>query len=145
MVINILIFGCISTTMQSNQQAWWLLLLVSSMYISWTDGACSSVVGWGTLIQAERLRVRFRWGFLNWPNPSAHIMALGLAQPLTEMSTRNLPGGKRRPVCKADNLSAICEPIVYKMWEPRHLTTLWPPWPITLIELQVIWWFKVPT
>jgi hypothetical protein len=41
------------------------------------------------------------------------------------MSTRNLPGGKRRPARKADNLIAICEPIVYKMWEPRRLTILW--------------------
>jgi hypothetical protein len=32
-------------------------------------------------------------------------MALGLTQPLTEMSTRDLPGGKRRPSHKADNLS----------------------------------------
>jgi hypothetical protein len=32
-------------------------------------------------------------------------------QPLTEMSTRNLPGGKGRPARKADNLTAICEPI----------------------------------
>jgi hypothetical protein len=40
------------------------------------------------------------------------------------MSTRNLPGGKGRPARKAD-LTAICEPIVYKMWEPRRLTTLW--------------------
>jgi hypothetical protein len=51
-------------------------------------------------------------------------MALGSTQPLTEMSTRNLPGGKGRPVRGADNLTAICEPIVYKMWEPRRLTTL---------------------
>jgi hypothetical protein len=29
----------------------------------------------------------------NLPNPSSHTMALGLTQPLTEMSTRNLPGG----------------------------------------------------
>jgi hypothetical protein len=28
-------------------------------------------------------------------------------QPLTEMSTRNLPGGKGRPSRKADNLTAI--------------------------------------
>jgi hypothetical protein len=41
------------------------------------------------------------------------------------MNTRNLPGGKGRPARKADNLTAICEPIVYKMWEPQHLTTLW--------------------
>jgi hypothetical protein len=39
-------------------------------------------------------------------------MALGSTQPLAEMSTRNLPGGKGRPARKADNLTAICEPIV---------------------------------
>jgi hypothetical protein len=39
-------------------------------------------------------------------------MALGSTQPLTEMSTRNLPGGKGRPARKADNPTAICEPIV---------------------------------
>jgi hypothetical protein len=31
-------------------------------------------------------------------------MALGSTQPLTEMSTRNLPGGKGRPASKADKL-----------------------------------------
>jgi hypothetical protein len=25
----------------------------------------------------------------------------------------------------ADNFTAICEPIVQKMWEPRYLTILW--------------------
>jgi hypothetical protein len=40
-------------------------------------------------------------------------MALGLTQPLTEMSTRNLPGGKEQPACRADNLAAICEPNVW--------------------------------
>jgi hypothetical protein len=39
-------------------------------------------------------------------------MALGSTQPLTEMSTRNLPRGEGLPVRKADNLTAICEPIV---------------------------------
>jgi hypothetical protein len=38
-------------------------------------------------------------------------MALESTQPLTEMSTRNLPGGKGRPAREAD-LTAICEPIV---------------------------------
>jgi hypothetical protein len=33
-------------------------------------------------------------------------------------------GSKRRPARKAD-LTAICEPTVYKMWKPRRLTTLW--------------------
>jgi hypothetical protein len=32
-------------------------------------------------------------GFFNWPNPSSRTMALGSTQPLTEMSTRNFPGG----------------------------------------------------
>jgi hypothetical protein len=39
-------------------------------------------------------------------------MTLGSTQPLSEMSTRNLPGGKGRPERKADNRTAICEPIV---------------------------------
>jgi hypothetical protein len=39
-------------------------------------------------------------------------MALESTQPVTEMSTKNLPGGKRRPARKADNLTAICEPII---------------------------------
>jgi hypothetical protein len=44
-------------------------------------------------------------------------VVLGSIQPLTEMSTTNLPGGKGRPARKADNR-------LYKMWEPRRLT-LW--------------------
>jgi hypothetical protein len=32
-------------------------------------------------------------GFFNLANPSSRIVALGSTQPLTEMSTRNLPGG----------------------------------------------------
>jgi hypothetical protein len=39
-------------------------------------------------------------------------MCLGSTQPLTEMSTMNIPGGKGRPARKADNLTDICEPIV---------------------------------
>jgi hypothetical protein len=38
-------------------------------------------------------------------------MALGSTQPLTEISTRNLSGGKERPARKTD-LTAICELIV---------------------------------
>jgi hypothetical protein len=38
-------------------------------------------------------------------------MTLGSTQPLTEMRTRNLPSGKGRPEFKADNFTAICEPI----------------------------------
>jgi hypothetical protein len=45
-------------------------------------------------------------------------------KPLTEMSTRNILWGKGRSARKADNLTAICEMIVYKMCEPRRVTTL---------------------
>jgi hypothetical protein len=33
-------------------------------------------------------------------------------------------GSRARPVCEADNLTAIYEPTVYTMWLPQHLTTL---------------------
>jgi hypothetical protein len=43
-------------------------------------------------------------------------MAMVLIQPLTETSTKNLPGGGREGnawlMSKADNLTAICEQIV---------------------------------
>jgi hypothetical protein len=51
-------------------------------------------------------------------------MALASTQPVTEISTSNLSGGKGRPARKADH-TAICEPIVEKMWDPRGLKTLW--------------------
>jgi hypothetical protein len=38
-------------------------------------------------------------------------MTLGSNEPLTEMSTRNLPGSKGRPARKAENLTAIREQI----------------------------------
>jgi hypothetical protein len=50
--------------------------------------------------------------FFNLPNPSSHTMTLGSTQPLTEMSTGNLSGGKGQPAHKADNLTTICEQIV---------------------------------
>jgi hypothetical protein len=67
-------------------------------------------------------------------------MALGSTRPLTEMSTRNLPGGKGRPECKADSLTAICEPIVWKMWEPRRLTNLpaSTALPVTVTSMVVV-------
>jgi hypothetical protein len=41
----------------------------------------------------SRDRVPMMWIFSNLPNPSGPPMALGSTQPLTEMSTRNLPVG----------------------------------------------------
>jgi hypothetical protein len=50
--------------------------------------------------------------FFNLPNPSSRTMALGSTQSLTEMSSRNFPGGKGPPARRADNLTAICEAAV---------------------------------
>jgi hypothetical protein len=43
--------------------------------------------------------------FFHWHNPSGRTMALALSQPLTEISTRNVSWGQRRPVRLADNLT----------------------------------------
>jgi hypothetical protein len=62
------------------------------------------------MLQAGRslVRVLEEVDFFNLPNPSSRIMALGSTQLLTEMSTRNLPGGKKQLACRTD-LTAICE------------------------------------
>jgi hypothetical protein len=39
-------------------------------------------------------------------------MARGSTEPLTEMNTNNLHGGKGRPALEANSLTVICEPIV---------------------------------
>jgi hypothetical protein len=59
------------------------------------------------MLQAGRSRVRFPMRSLDFSIDSIFPAALWL-----EMSTRNLPRGKGRPVRKADNLTAICELIV---------------------------------
>jgi hypothetical protein len=52
-------------------------------------------------------------------------VVLGSTQPLTEVSTRNLLGGKGLSVRGAEDLTAICVQIVYIMRKPQHFTTLW--------------------
>jgi hypothetical protein len=66
------------------------------------------------MLQAGRspVRVPDEVDFFNVPNPSSRTMALGSTQPLTEMNTRNLPGGTKWSAPRADNLAAICEPNV---------------------------------
>jgi hypothetical protein len=57
-------------------------------------GTRGSVAGWGIMLLAGswRVPVLMRWIF-NLRNLSSSIMALGPTQPLTEMSTSNLPEG----------------------------------------------------
>jgi hypothetical protein len=65
------------------------------------------------MLQAGRSPVRDpdEANFFNLPNTSSRTMALGSTQRLTEMSTRNLPGAKKRSARRADNLATIYEPI----------------------------------
>jgi hypothetical protein len=103
-----------------------LLLICPSLCID--EGACGSVVGWGSMLDVERAPVRVpdEVNFFNLPHSSSRIMVLGSTQPLTdsssrimvlgstqpltEMRTRNLPVGKKRPARRA----AICESNVWK-------------------------------
>jgi hypothetical protein len=66
------------------------------------------------MLQAGRspVRVPDEVDFLNLPNPSRRTMALRSTEPLTKMSTRIVPGGKKRSARRADNLAAICVPYV---------------------------------
>jgi hypothetical protein len=75
-----------------------ILRYLSVIYMKW--GARGSVAGRGTTLQAGEspVRVPNEVDFFNWPNPSSRTMALESTQPLTEMSTKNLPWGKGRPV-----------------------------------------------
>jgi hypothetical protein len=53
---------------------------------------------------------------------------MGFTHP-TEMSTRDVDNimfleSRALSVREAESLAAICEPIVYTMWDPQHLTIL---------------------
>jgi hypothetical protein len=61
------------------------------------------------MLHTGRSQIRFPMRSLDF---SIDRTLLGSTEPLTEMSTRNFPGGKGRPARKSDNLTAICEPIV---------------------------------
>jgi hypothetical protein len=72
------------------------------------------------MLQAGRSHVQFPdevIGIFNSPNPFSCSMALGSTQPLTEMSTRNLPEGKRQLVHKADNLLLDAS---FSMWPASY-------------------------
>jgi hypothetical protein len=96
-LLTLLLICCFSTLFLSS------LVYSISLRIPYMVRARGSVVGWGTMLQVGRslVRVPMRWIFFNLLNPSSRNMALGSTQPLTEMSTRNLPGVKRRPARKA--------------------------------------------
>jgi hypothetical protein len=84
------------------------------------------------MLQAGGSRVRdsMRWmNFLNVPNPSSSTRPWSLLclehkwVPEAVMFLVN----SARPVCKADNLTAVCQPTVLTMWDPQQFSTLYVP------------------
>jgi hypothetical protein len=70
--------------------------------------ARGSVVGYGSILRAGRSQIRIPIRSLDFS------IDLTLPSALRSRgSTRNLPGGKRRPARMADNLTAICKPSLY--------------------------------
>jgi len=93
--------------------------------------ARGSAVGWGTALQVGRSRVRFPMvslEFFHWHNPSGRTMALGLTQPLTEMSTRNISwGGKGGRCVRLTNLTTFMCRLSWNLgasnsWNPQGLS-----------------------
>ena len=66
-------------------------------------------------------------GIFHWHNPSGCTMVLGLTQPLTKMSTRNISWGWRRPVRRADNLTTF---MCRLPWKSEILNLLEPSGPV---------------
>jgi hypothetical protein len=73
------------------------------------------------MLQAGRLPVQVpdEVDFFMLPNPSSFTMAPGSTQPLTKMSTRNLPGGKSGQCAGLTTLS----PSVSRMSENVRAST----------------------
>ena len=111
----------------------WMILSsfpLSKLLRSFWGGPRGVAVGWGTAIQALRSRVRFPMvslGIFHWNNPSGRTMALGLNQPLTEMSTRNIPWWVKVAGAWADSLTTFMCRLSWNIgvstsWNPQGLS-----------------------
>jgi len=64
-------------------------------------------------------------GIFHWHNPSGSTMALGLTQPLTEMSTRNISLGRKGGRYVGLIIFPSSYAVYLEIWEPQTHETLW--------------------
>jgi hypothetical protein len=81
-------------------------------------------------------------GFSNVHNPSSRAMVLGSTQSLTEISSKNLSGGKGRPARKADNLTPSVSRLSRKCGSFDVSQPYGSPQPVTGIALSYSLFFK---
>ena len=69
------------------------LIPINIRGVQYGKGACGGTGGWGIALQSRKFAGSIPDGVIgifHLHNPSGRTMALGLIQPLTEMSTRNI-------------------------------------------------------
>jgi hypothetical protein len=93
-------------------------------------GPCGTIFGRRTVLQAGKLQVLVPMRSLNffqftWSFQPHHGPGVDSASSRNEYLKLCL-GSELRPTCKADNRAAICEPVVWTLWELERLTTLQP-------------------
>jgi hypothetical protein len=84
-----------------------------------------------TMLQAERSQFRDPKWWINFLSiylilPAALWPGVYSASNINEYQEQknNILGRRALPARKADNLAAVCEPIVCTMWDRQQLTTL---------------------